>query len=78
MSFPNTRAKSSSSLHSPTYLTGDGVDQHAIKVCSRLHLYARKNLDENVLHLFENTLVLVPHWFGSVPEEMVDLLKENA
>ncbi|CAL9024632.1 unnamed protein product, partial [Prunus brigantina] len=60
MSSPNTCAKSSSSLRTPAYLTRDGVDQHAIEVRSRLHPYARKNLDENVLHLFENTLVLGP------------------
>ncbi|CAL2255425.1 unnamed protein product [Prunus armeniaca] len=61
MSSPNTRAKSFSSSHSPSYLTGDGVDQHAIEVRSRLHPYAWKNLDENILYLFENTLVLGPH-----------------
>ncbi|CAL8087267.1 unnamed protein product [Prunus armeniaca] len=78
MSSPNTRAKSSSSSRSPAYLTGDGVDQHAIEVRSRLHPYARKNLDENVLHLFDNTLVLGPHWFGSVLEEIAALLKDDA
>ncbi|CAL2240391.1 unnamed protein product [Prunus armeniaca] len=78
MSSPNTRAKSFSSSRSPAYLTEDGVDQHAIEVRSRLHPYTRKNLDENVLHLFKNTLVLGPHWFGSVLEEMVGLLKEDA
>ncbi|CAL2239193.1 unnamed protein product [Prunus armeniaca] len=78
MSSLNTRAKSSSSSCSPAYLTGDGVDQHVIEVRSRLHPYAWKNLDENVLHLLENTLVLGPHWFGSVPKEMVDLFKEDA
>ncbi|CAL8090254.1 unnamed protein product [Prunus armeniaca] len=31
------------------------------KVRSKLHPFAKKNLDENVLHLFENTLVLGPH-----------------
>lgn len=77
MSSPNTRAKSSSSLRFPAYLTGDGVDQHVIEVHSRLHPYAQKNLDENVLHLFENTLVLGPHWFGSVPREIAALLKED-
>ncbi|CAL2256231.1 unnamed protein product [Prunus armeniaca] len=70
MSSPKTRAKGSSSSRSPAYLTGDGVDDHAIEVRSKLHPYAWKNLDENVLHLFENTLVLGLHWFGSVPEEM--------
>ncbi|CAL2240293.1 unnamed protein product [Prunus armeniaca] len=73
MSSPNTRAKSSSSSRSPAYLTG-----HAIEVCSWLHPYAWKNLDENVLHLFENTLILGPHWFGSVSEEMADLFEEDA
>ncbi|XP_020421267.1 uncharacterized protein LOC109949604 [Prunus persica] len=37
-----------------------------------------KNLDENVLHLFENTLVLGPHWFGPVPAEVAELLKKDA
>ncbi|KAI5351373.1 hypothetical protein L3X38_004264 [Prunus dulcis] len=78
MSSPKTSANSSSSSQSPAYLTGDGVDQHSIEVHSKLHPYARKNLDENVLHLFENTLVLGPHWFGYVPEEMADLFKEDA
>ncbi|KAI5351259.1 hypothetical protein L3X38_004150 [Prunus dulcis] len=78
MSSPKTCAKSSSSSRSPVYLTGDEVDRHAIEVRSKLHPYAQKNLDENVLHLFENTLVLGPHWFGSVPEEMADLFKEDA
>ncbi|KAI5317384.1 hypothetical protein L3X38_037091 [Prunus dulcis] len=78
MSSPNTRAKSSSSSRSPAYLTGDGVDQHAIEVRTRLHPYAPKNLDKNVLHLFENTLFLGPHWFGSVPGEIAALLKEDA
>ncbi|CAL8993901.1 unnamed protein product [Prunus brigantina] len=77
MSSPNTRAKSSLSSRPPAYLTGDGVDQHAIEVHSRLHPYAQKNLDENVLHLFENTLVLGPHWFGSVPGEIAVLFKED-
>ena len=43
------------------YLTGDGVDNHAIEVRSKLHPFAQKNLDEYVLLLFENTLVLDPH-----------------
>ncbi|CAL9029886.1 unnamed protein product, partial [Prunus brigantina] len=33
----------------------------------KLYPFAKKNLDENVLHLFENTLVLGPHRFGSRP-----------
>ncbi|XP_034200824.1 uncharacterized protein LOC117615778 [Prunus dulcis] len=78
MSSPKTYAKSSSSSRSPVYLTGDEVDRHAIEVRSKLHPYVQKNLDENVLHLFENTLVLGPHWFGFVPEEMADLFKEDA
>ncbi|KAI5324502.1 hypothetical protein L3X38_033575 [Prunus dulcis] len=71
MPSPKTHAKSSSSSH-------DGVDRHEIEVRSKLHPYAQKNLDENILHLFKNTLVLGPHWFGSVPEEMADLSKEDA
>lgn len=78
MSSPNTRAKSSSSSCSPAFLTGDGVDNHAIEVRSRLHPFAQKNLDENVLHLFENTLVLGPHWFGPVLKEMTILFKDDA
>ncbi|CAL9001805.1 unnamed protein product, partial [Prunus brigantina] len=35
-------------------------------------------LDENVLHLFENTLVLGPHWFGPIPAEMAKLMGEDA
>ncbi|CAL2256865.1 unnamed protein product [Prunus armeniaca] len=78
MSSLNTCPKGSSSSRSPAYRTGDGVDDHAIEVRSKLHPYAQKNLDENVLHLFENTLVLVLHWFGLVPEEMANLFKEDA
>ncbi|CAL9000848.1 unnamed protein product [Prunus brigantina] len=78
MSSPKTRARSSSSSRPPAYLTGDGVDQHAIELQSKHHPYAQKNLDENVLHLFENTLVLGPHWFGTVPKEMANLFKEDA
>ncbi|KAI5335316.1 hypothetical protein L3X38_025449 [Prunus dulcis] len=74
MSSPKTCAKSSSSSRCPAYLT----DQHAIEVHSKLHPYAQKNLDENILHLFENTLVLGPHWFGSVPKEMANLFKDDA
>ncbi|BBG93335.1 autoinhibited Ca2+-ATPase 11 [Prunus dulcis] len=55
------------SFDPPDYITGSGIDAHAIEVRSKLHPFAQKNLDENVLHLFENTLVLGPHWFGPVP-----------
>ncbi|CAL8162181.1 unnamed protein product [Prunus armeniaca] len=61
MSSPKTRAQSSSSPIPPAYITRTGVDNQAIKVRSKLHPFAQKNLDENVLHLFENTLVLGPH-----------------
>ncbi|CAL9012011.1 unnamed protein product, partial [Prunus brigantina] len=47
-------------------------------ISCKLHPFAQKNLDENVLHLFENTLVLGPHWFGHVPEEMALLFKGDA
>ncbi|KAI5324231.1 hypothetical protein L3X38_033304 [Prunus dulcis] len=77
-SSPNTRAKGSSSSRSLAYLTGDGVDNHAIEVQSKIHRFVQKNLDENVLHLFENTLVLGPHWFGHVPAEMAELFKDDA
>ncbi|KAI5338158.1 hypothetical protein L3X38_017429 [Prunus dulcis] len=78
MSSPNTRAKASSSVLPSAYIIGIGVDNHAIEVRSKLHPFAQKNLDENVLHLFENTLVLGPHWFGPVPKEMVNLFKDDA
>ncbi|CAL8174389.1 unnamed protein product [Prunus armeniaca] len=78
MSSPNTRAKNSSSSIPLDYITGVGVDNHAIAVRSKLHPFTKKNLDKNVLHLFENTLVLGPHWFGSVLKEMADLFKEDA
>ncbi|CAL2259826.1 unnamed protein product [Prunus armeniaca] len=70
MSSPKSRAQSSSVSVPPDYITGTGIDRHAIKVRSKLHPFAQKNLDENVLQLFENTLVLGPHWFGHVPPEM--------
>ncbi|CAL9012728.1 unnamed protein product [Prunus brigantina] len=63
MSSPKTRAQGSSSSVPPDYITGAGVDNHAI---------------ENVLHLFENTLVLGPHWFGPVPPEMAELMRKDA
>ncbi|CAL9028695.1 unnamed protein product [Prunus brigantina] len=72
MSSPKIRASGSSSSVPPDYITGAGVDDHAIEVRSKLYPFAKKNLDENVLHLFENTLVLGPHWFGSVPTEMAE------
>ncbi|VVA27482.1 PREDICTED: LOC110762039 isoform [Prunus dulcis] len=70
-----TRAQGSSSSVPPDNITGAGVDNHAIEVRSMLYPFAKKNLDENVLHLFENTLVLAPHWFGSVPAKMATLFK---
>ncbi|CAL9020232.1 unnamed protein product [Prunus brigantina] len=78
MSSPKTRAQGSSSSVPPDYITGAGVDDHAIEVRSKLHPFAQKNLDENVLHLFENTLVLGPHWFGPIPHEMAELMKKDA
>ncbi|CAL8995333.1 unnamed protein product [Prunus brigantina] len=78
MSSPKTRAQGSSSSVPPDYFTGAGVDNHAIEVRSKLHPFAQKNLDENVLHLFKNTLVLGPHWFGLVPPEMAELMKKDA
>ncbi|CAL9021322.1 unnamed protein product [Prunus brigantina] len=77
MSSPKIRASGSSSSVPPDYITGAGVDDHAIEVRSKLYPFAKKNLDENVLHLFENTLVLGPHWFGSVPVEMAELMKKD-
>lgn len=68
MSSPKTRAKCSSSSLPPPYISGASVDLHAIEVRSKLHPYTQKNLDENVLHLFKNTLVL---------EEMAELLRED-
>ncbi|CAL8999983.1 unnamed protein product, partial [Prunus brigantina] len=78
MSSPKIRASGSSSSVPPDYITGAGVDDHAIEVRSKLYPFAKKNLDENVLHLFENTLVLGPHWFGSIPTEMAELMKKDA
>ncbi|CAL8123394.1 unnamed protein product [Prunus armeniaca] len=78
MSSPKSRAQSSSVPVLPDYITGAGIDSHAIEVRSKLHPFAQKNLDENVLHLFENTLVLGPHWFGPVPPEMAELMKKDA
>ncbi|CAL2246646.1 unnamed protein product [Prunus armeniaca] len=78
MSSPKTRTQGSSSSVPPDYIIGIGVDNHAIEVRSKLHPFAKKNLDENVLYLFENTLVLGPHWFGYVPIEMVELIKKDA
>ncbi|CAL2270311.1 unnamed protein product [Prunus armeniaca] len=78
MSSPKSRAQSSSVSVLPDYLTGAGIDSHAIEVRSKLHPFAQKNLDENVLHLFENTLVLGPHWFGPIPPEMAELMKKDA
>ncbi|CAL9017937.1 unnamed protein product [Prunus brigantina] len=78
MSSPKTRALGSSSSVPPDYITGSGVDNHAVEIRSKLYPFAKKNLDENVLHLFGNTLVLGPHWFGSVPTEMAELMKKDA
>ncbi|KAI5326179.1 hypothetical protein L3X38_035253 [Prunus dulcis] len=78
MSSPRSRAQSSSASIPPDYITGSGIDAHAIEVRSKLHPFAQKNLDENILHLFENTLVLGPHWFGPVPHGMAELLKKDA
>ncbi|KAI5316222.1 hypothetical protein L3X38_045398 [Prunus dulcis] len=78
MSSPRSRAQSSSAPVPPDYITGSGIDAHAIEVRSKLHPFAQKNLDENILHLFENTLVLGPHWFGPVPAGMAELLKKAA
>ncbi|KAI5347455.1 hypothetical protein L3X38_015334 [Prunus dulcis] len=78
MSSPRSRAQSSSASIPPDYITGSGIDAHAIEVRSKLHPFAQKNLDENVLHLFENTLVLGPHWFGPVPAEAAELLEKAA
>ncbi|KAI5333564.1 hypothetical protein L3X38_023696 [Prunus dulcis] len=78
MSSPRFRAQSSSASIPPDYVTGSGIDAHAIEVRSKLHPFAQKNLDENVLHLFENTLVLGPHWFGPVPAEVAELLRKDA
>ncbi|CAL2237138.1 unnamed protein product [Prunus armeniaca] len=78
MSSPKTRAQSSSVQVPLDYITGIGIDKHAIEVRSKLHPFAQKNLDENVLHLFKNTLVLGPHWFGPVPAEMAELMKKDA
>ncbi|CAL2254919.1 unnamed protein product [Prunus armeniaca] len=74
---PKIRAQGSSSSVPPAYITRAGVDKHAIEVRSKLHPFAQNNLDENVLHLFENTLVLGPHWFGHVPAEMASLFKDD-
>ncbi|BBN69408.1 autoinhibited Ca2+-ATPase 11 [Prunus dulcis] len=76
--FSKVRAQSSSASIPPDYVTGSGIDAHAIEVRSKLHPFAQKNLDENVLHLFENTLVLGPHWFGPVPAEVAELLRKDA
>ncbi|CAL9019385.1 unnamed protein product [Prunus brigantina] len=78
MSSPKTRALGSSSSVSPDYIAGSGVDNHAVEIRSKLYPFAKKNLDENVLHLFGNTLVLGPHWFGSIPTEMAELMKKDA
>ncbi|CAL2240294.1 unnamed protein product [Prunus armeniaca] len=69
----------SSSVSVPLdYITRTGIDKHAIEVRSKLHPFAQKNLDENVLHLFENALVLGLNWFGHVPPEIAELMKKDA
>ncbi|CAL2259905.1 unnamed protein product [Prunus armeniaca] len=78
MSSSKSRAQSTCVPVPPDYITGTGIDNHAIEVTSKLHPFAQKNLDENVLHLFENTLVLGPHWFGHVPPKMAELMKKDA
>ncbi|CAL9019048.1 unnamed protein product [Prunus brigantina] len=78
MSSPKTHAQGSSSSVPFDYITGTGVDKQAIEVRSKLLPFAQKNLDENVFHLFKNTLVLGPHWFGPVPTEMAKLMKKDA
>ncbi|CAL8167143.1 unnamed protein product [Prunus armeniaca] len=65
MSSQKTRAQSSSSYVPHAYITEAGVDNHAIEVRSKL------------LHLFGNTLVLAPCWFGPVPAEMANLFKDD-
>ena len=77
MSSPKTHAQGLSSSVPPDYITGAGVDKHAIEVQSKLHPFAQKNLNENVLYVFENTLVLGSHWFGPIPTEMEGLLKDD-
>ncbi|CAL9021252.1 unnamed protein product [Prunus brigantina] len=61
----------------PPYISGAGVDQHTIEIRSKLYPYTQKNLDVNVLHMFGNTLVLGPHWFGNIPKEMAKLFVED-
>lgn len=58
MSSPRTRAHSASSSVPPDYITGSGIDAHAMEVRSRLHPFVQKKLDENVLHLFDSTLTV--------------------
>ncbi|KAI5347478.1 hypothetical protein L3X38_015357 [Prunus dulcis] len=78
MSSPKTHAQGLSSSVPPDYTAGAGVDKHAFEVQSKLQPFAQKNLDENVLYLFENNLVLGSHWFGPIPTEMEGLLKDDA
>lgn len=52
----------------PPYLSGDGVDKHAIEIRSKFHQYIKSNqLDESILHMIGNTLLIGPHWFEEVP-----------
>ncbi|KAL6280385.1 hypothetical protein ACE6H2_017266 [Prunus campanulata] len=78
MSSPKTRAKSASSSVPPDYITGSGIDAHAMEVRSRTHPLIGKKLDENVLHIFGDTLILGPRWFGSVPTDVEELLEKDA
>ncbi|CAL2238797.1 unnamed protein product [Prunus armeniaca] len=77
MASPKTRAASSSSSVPPAFIIGICVDKHAIEVRSNLHPFAQNVMDENMLHLFENTLVLGPYWFGSVSAKKAELIKED-
>ncbi|CAL9004370.1 unnamed protein product [Prunus brigantina] len=56
MSTSKTRASSSSSV-SPDYLTGAGIDDHAIEVRSKLHPFTQKN------RMRMSFICLIPHWF---------------
>lgn len=59
------------------YISRDGVDDHAIEICSKLHPYTKNDMDENILYMFKNTLVFGPHLYGKIPEEMAKLFKED-
>lgn len=57
MASPKTRASSSSSFP-PPYISGEGVDTHAIEIRSKLRSYSKKNLNENILHLHGNAIIM--------------------